>query len=209
MEKLVYVPADAEHGDVLRRAREKAVDGVEIDVTGFSEEQFAAVQEAVRNEGVAVRSLHDDRPQTIAIGEEDLFLRHVSTVLEWAADLDASHVSVHPPRVAVGEAHTVRDVERFLSRVNAHVKEYGAGFGFALDGFLREPELINTAFREAETDAIGISVDLGRFVEGIDPATIVEKLSVPVQKMRIPVRFHQLDTVAREAGDMYVVAEKV
>lgn len=209
MDKLVHVPPGAEHGDVLRWARENAADGVELDVTGFSDAAFERVRGVVENEGVAVRSVHDDRPATIAIGEEDLFLTHLDTLLDWAEQMGADHISVHPPRVAVGEAHTVRDVERFLSRVNAHVKEHGPAFGFALDGFLREPELVNTAFMEADTDALDLSVDLGRFVDGIDPSTIVEKLAVPVQKMRIPVRYHQLDAVARNAEGMYVVAERL
>lgn len=209
MEKLVYVPPDAEHVDILRWARQNAADGVELDVTGFSDADFERVRGVVENEGVAVRSVHDDRPGTIAIGEDDLFLAHLDTLLEWAEAVAAGHVSVHPPRVAVGEAHTVRDVEKFLSRVNAHVEERGVAFGFALDGFLREPELINTAFLEADTDALDLSVDLGRFVDGIDPSTIVEKLAVPVQKMRVPVRYHQLDAVAQGGEGMYVVAERL
>lgn len=209
MDKLVYVPPGADHGDVLRRAREHAVDGVEIDVTGFSDDAFDRVAGVVENEGVAVRSLHDDRPGTIAIGEQELFMTHLDTLLGWAERIGADHVSVHPPRVAVGEAHTVRDVEQFLSRINAHVDGNDVGFGFALDGFLREPELINTAFQEAETGSIGLTVDLSRFVDGIDPAAIVEKLAVPVQKMRIPVRFHQLDAVAQGEAEMYAVAERL
>lgn len=209
MEKLVHVPPGDAYGDVLRRARERGADGVELDVTGFADDRFEAVRDAAANEGVAVRSLHDDRARSISIAEEDLFLAHVEELLDWAEDLGAEHISVHPPRVEVGESHTVRDVERFLSTVNGAVDGRRAGFGFAVDGFLREPELINTAFRAADTGAIEVAVDLSRFVDGIDPAAIVERLAVPVQKMRVPVPFHQLEAVVGDAEGMHVVAERV
>ncbi len=210
MERLVYLGDAAAARDVLDRAAWRGVDGVELDLTAVDDDGFDRIRDAVRDAAVTVRSVHDGRTRTVGLQEWALFRSHLDRVAERARELGASSLSVHPPHVEVGSAHTVRDVQEFMGDVDADAAGHDLEVWFALDGFLLDPELVRLAFDRLDDPAIGVMVDLGARVDGVDPVPLLEKLDARLRKVRAAGTVDEMEQeLAPVDGEIVAVAEHI
>ncbi|MDY6770035.1 MAG: hypothetical protein SVU88_03610 [Candidatus Nanohaloarchaea archaeon] len=207
MEALIRVGAADGIDDVLETASWHDC-GVELDLTGLDADGERAVTAALDGGPVPVRSIHYGRTATVSLQEWELFASQLDRVVATAERFGCGQVSVAPPRAEVNESHTVRDLQEFMAQADAYAGDADLTVCFLLDGFMGDPEMMNTAFAELADPSLAAMVDLARLADGVNPVPILEKMDVAVRKLRLPV---PVDEVGEHLGaldrDVTVVAE--
>lgn len=208
METLVRLD-DAEDVDGFLEAVSWHHCAIELDLTGLDEAAYRTVAAALDDHPAPVKSVHYGRTATVSLQEWELFRSQLDTVTERAERFDCGVVSVAPPRAEINESHTVRDLQEFMVEANAYAVEADLDLCFLLDGFMKDPEMMNTAFGDLESPSLGVMVDLSRIVDGVNPLPILEKIDVAIRKVRLPVPLDEVDQhIGELSGDMLVVAER-
>ncbi|MFB6294901.1 MAG: hypothetical protein ABEI97_04025 [Candidatus Nanohaloarchaea archaeon] len=182
--------------------------GVEIDMTGLDEEEYRAVAGAAEGSTAAVRSLHYGRTGTVSLQEWELFRGQLDQLVERADRFGCSVVSVAPPRAEIDESNTVSDLQQFMEDADAYAADAELEICFLLDGFMHDPEMMNTAFDRLQEPSLGVMVDLELLVDGMDPLPILEKIDVAVRKLRLPVPVDEVGAhLADVSDDVMVIAD--
>ncbi|MDY6766545.1 MAG: hypothetical protein SVW77_04200 [Candidatus Nanohaloarchaea archaeon] len=182
--------------------------GVEIDMTGLDEEEYREVADAAADSAAGVRSLHYGRTGTVSLQEWDLFRGQLDQLVERADRFGCSVVSVAPPAAEIDASHTVSDLHGFMERADRYADAADLEICFLLDGFMHDPEMMNTAFDRLQEPSLGVMVDLELLVDGMDPLPILEKIDVAVRKLRLPVPVGEVgEHLSGVEGDVMVVAE--
>lgn len=185
----------------LERAAWHGVDGLEVDLTELSQQEYILLKEYLQEADVPTRSLHYARTQTVALQEWKLFKSQLSMLVTRAQDLDCNILSVHPPKVEIETSHTLRDLQQFMEQVDAYADACDVQLCFALAGFMKDPQLINIAFEQLSDPSLGVLIDLDALVAGIDPLQILEKLDVQIHKVRFPMSVAQMEEYVDEMAD--------
>lgn len=191
MQRLVSLDQAGDVDRFLQRARWSGADGIELDLTAVDEEGYQRLRNEL--ERTPVNSLHYGRTDTVALTEQDLFTHQIDVVVERAQELGAEVVSIHPPYVEIETSNTVRDVQHFLKDVNAYAADLPVELCLTVTGFLTHPKLVNTAFDLVDEPHIGVMVDLGALQDGVDPAPILDQLSVDIRKLRMPLSLEEME----------------
>lgn len=198
MEILVGVDRAEGLDERLERAAWAGVDGIELDITDLDEAEYRSVRDAVERHALPVRSIHYGRTETVSLTEWDLFRSQLDMLVDRAARFDCRTISVHPPELERETSNTVRDLQRFLVEMADYVDGVEPEICFQLAGFLKDPEMVNHGFAEVE-GGVGVMVDFGTVLDGVDPMDLLEKMDVPVRKLKAPV----------EAGEMEAMLDGV
>lgn len=207
MERLVYLNQATGAEEFLERAIWSSVDGVEVDITDMSEDEYLTVQELLVNSPLATRSLHYERTNTISLKEWDLFESQLEMLIERAKKLGCGIVSVHPPKVERDTANTLKDLEAFVEQVDAFASTSNVRICFELTGFMKDPQMMNIAFANLDSPSLGVMIDLESLVDGVDPLFILQKLDVDIHKIRMPLTVDRIEEhIDVEQEDMAVVA---
>ncbi|MDY6766414.1 MAG: hypothetical protein SVW77_03525 [Candidatus Nanohaloarchaea archaeon] len=182
--------------------------GIEIDMTGLDEASYRSVADAAEASAAAVRSLHYGRTGTVSLQEWTVFRGQLDQVTDRADRFGCSVVSVAPPQAEIDESHTVRDLQAFMEEADDYAAAADMELCFLLDGFMHDPEMMNTAFERLADPSLGVMVDLALLVDGMDPLPILEKLDVEVRKLRLPVPVDEVgEHLSEVSGDVMVVAD--
>lgn len=182
--------------------------GVELDMAGLDEDAYRDVSGTLARQSVPVRTIHYRRTSTVSLQERELFQTELDRLVERAEQFDCSVLSVEPPRAAINEAHTVRDLQKFMAAADSYAADADLEICFLLDGFLKDPELMNTAFEQLENPSLSVMVDLERIVHGVDPLDILAKIDVDIRKVRLPVPVDEIsEHLGTVGGDLMVVAD--
>lgn len=209
MEKLVRLDGAERVGEFLEVVSRHSC-GIELDMTGMDEEEYAEVAAALDGSHVNVGSFHYGRTSTVSLQEWQLFESQLDLVVERAKRFECSVVSVAPPRAEINESHTVRDLQDFMAEADLYCKNAELEVCFLLDGFMKDPEMMNTALAGLESPSIGVMVDLSLLVNGVDPIQIMDRIDVRMRKLRMPVPAGELDEHLGDVeSDVIVVAERI
>lgn len=209
METLARIDGSGELDRVVERVSWYGVDGLEVDLTEVGEEGYRQLREEVAGHSVPVRSIHYGRTESVSLQEWELFSSQLDFIIERAEHLGCDCVSVHPPRAEIHEAHTARDLQTFIESAEAFVQRTAFNVSFLVDGFLKEPELVNTGFQSVDAASIGITIDISRISPAADPVSIIEAIQADIHKIVVPYSIEHLE---EEIGpidrDVQVVAEQ-
>ncbi|MDY6761992.1 MAG: hypothetical protein SVY41_03010 [Candidatus Nanohaloarchaea archaeon] len=207
METLVRVDTAEQVDEVLETVAWHG-HGVELDMTGLDEQEYRAVADAAEASAAGVRSLHFGRTGSVSLQEWELFRGQLNQVVERADRFGCSVVSVAPPQAEIDESHTVSDLQQFMEEADRYAGDSDMEICFLLDGFMHDPEMMNTAFDRLQEPSLGVMVDLALLVDGMDPLPILEKIDVQVRKLRLPVPVTEVgEHLGDVSGDVMVVAD--
>lgn len=183
--------------------------GIEVDLTGMDEDRYREVAEELESGPIPVKSLHYGRTDTVSLQEWDLFSSQLDMVADRAARFSSSVISVAPPRAEINESHTVRDLQEFMAEADRYCKQADLEVCFLLDGFMKDPEMMNIAFEELESPSLAVMVDLSLIAAGVNPLPILEKIDVGVRKIRLPVPVGEVgEHLGDLESDVLVVADR-
>lgn len=207
MDRLVYLNHVDGIEQFLERAAWHGVDGVEVDMTNMSEEEFMLAKGYLRNAVTPTKSMHYERTNTISLQEWDLFESQLQMLVTRAGELRCATVSIHPPKVEKETSNTMKDLKEFVQKVDAYAAAADVKLCFELTGFMKDPQLINIAFEDLEDPSLGVMIDLESIIDGINPLQILQKLDVEIHKVRFPLSLQRVDEhVDLAADEMTVVA---
>lgn len=198
-----------ELGDFLEKASWHS-SGIELDITDMGEDEYREMALELEKGSLPVRSLHYGRTENVSMQEWELFESQLEKVKERAEKLGCQVISVAPPRAEVNESHTVKDLQDFMEEADSYARSADLELCFLMDGFMKDPEMVNTAFRDLDSPSIGVMVDLSRIVDGLDPVTLLQKMDVQVRKIILPVPLEEIGEHLGEMDDeIMVVAERI
>lgn len=207
MDKLVYLDHVENVGDFLEHAAWLGVDGVEVDITEMTEAEYTIAKNHLLDSNVQAKSIHYGRTNTVSLKEPELFHSQLDMLVERANQLNCDILSVHPPRVEKETANTMRDLQQFVKQVDEYAAAADLNISFELTGFMKDPQLINVAFADLDNPSIGVMVDLGALVDGVDPLSILQKVDVDIHKVRVPLSVKNMNEQVGELQEgMAVVA---
>lgn len=201
MEKLVYLDQADGIADFLAHASWRNLDGIEVDLTDMSEDDYAVLEEHLVSSAIPVKSLHYERTNTVSLQEWELFKSQLEMLVRRANQFGCDILSVHPPKVERESASTMKELQEFMAQVDAFAAAADVEICFELTGFMKDPQLINTGFAELTDPALGVMVDLESLVDGIDPLSVLEKLDVKIHKVRFPMSVQHMDEHVEQIGN--------
>ncbi len=193
MHRLVYLDEVTGSDEFLQRAAWSDADGIEVDLTAMDEDEFLVLKDRLQSAPVATMSLHYERTNTISLQEWGLYKSQLEMLVERADKLNCTTLSVHPPKVERETTNTMKDLEEFVQNVDQFAEEANIEICFELTGFMKDPQLINTAFSDLDGPSLGVMIDLDSVIDGIDPLRILQKLDVDIHKVRFPLSLEKMD----------------
>ncbi len=193
MERLVYLNTVDGIEQFLERAAWHGVDGIEVDITDMSEEDYILAKGYLRNCVIPTESMHYERTGTISLKEWELFKSQLEMMVERADELNCDTLSVHPPRVEKETSNTVKDLQEFIEQVDAYAAAADIKLCFELTGFMKDPQMINAGFDSLEDPDLGVMIDLDAITAGVNPLSILQKLDVEIHKVRFPVPLKRME----------------
>ncbi len=194
----------------LEQAAWHGVDGIEADISDMTEEEYLLVKGYLRNSVVPTQSLHYERTGTVSMKEWELFRSQLEMLVERSDELHCDTLSVHPPRVEKETSNTLKDLQDFVHHVDSYAAAANVQLCFELTGFMKDPQLINTAFEGLTDPALGVMIDLDALTDGVNPLHILQKLDVDIHKVRFPLPLqHMDDEFNLGSDDLAVVARSI